>query len=109
MAACKAREGQRVQLVGVYTLYDPMSSRTRDMPPRQVTLRLLDDDIVPFLGAPGHDDQFRPLDEIARLGGKRVRVTGTFHMTTPPDPDHNPKEAVLNPPYIHPIERIEIE
>ena len=110
MAACEARDGQRVRVVGVYTVYDPMSSRTKDMPPpRQVEVRLAHDSDGPFLGELGHDDHFRPLDEIARLAGKRVRVSGTFHVMAPPEPDHNPREAAVSGPYIHPIERIEIE
>ncbi len=110
MPECEARDGQRVQVVGVYTVYDPMSTRTKDMPPpRQVEVRLAQDSDGPFLGAVDHDDHFRPLDEIARLAGKRVRVTGTFHLMAPPEPDSDPKGGPFISPYIHPIERIEVE
>jgi hypothetical protein len=111
MPACNDRDGQRVQIVGVYTIYDPMSTRTKDMPPtsRQVEVRLAQDIDGPLLGAVDHDDRFRPLDEIARLAGKRVRVTGVFRLMLPPEPDTDTRGGPFISPHIHPIERIEVE
>ena len=109
MAACNEADGKRVHVVGVYTVYDSMSVRPKDMPPpRQVELRLGGQD-GPFLGETGSDDFLRPLDEIARLRGKRVRVTGTFRTTPPPDSDNDSRGGPFIYPHIHPIERIDLE
>lgn len=49
----------------------------------------------------------RPLDEIARYDGQRVRVTGTFLREMPPHPTNPPEAAALGGPCIHPVESIE--
>ncbi len=62
----------------------------------------------PYLGAWGEDDHLRPLAEITKLNGKRVRVIGTFRSAMPnkPKPSH---AAWLDGPCVHPLETITLE
>jgi hypothetical protein len=109
LAECKQHEGQRVQIAGAYTVWDPLPVRAKDQAPaRQVLLKLADGTDGPYLGAWGTDDHMRPLDEIAKLNGKRVRVVGTFRSAMPkhPGPEH---AASFDGPCVHPIESITIE
>lgn len=109
MATCNEADGKRVHVVGVYSVYDSRSVRPKNMPqPQQVEVRLEGQD-GPFLGETGDDDFLRPLDEIVQFRGKRVRVTGTFRTTPPPDSDKDPRGGPVIYPHIHPIERIELE
>ena len=110
LAECKAHDGERVRVVGEYAVWDPLPSRARTDPPaQQVILKLADGKDGPFLGAWGHDDHTRPLDEIAQLRGKRVQVTGTFRSKMPPHPTDPPYATSLTGPCIHPIERVSLE
>ena len=52
----------------------------------------------------------RPLAEIAKLNGKRVRVVGTFRSAMPKNPEaSSPHEATLDGPCIHPLETVTLE
>jgi hypothetical protein len=110
LAQCKQHEGQRVQIVGEYAVWDPLPVRAKDQPPaRQVLVKFADGSEGPYLGAWGEADHMRPLDEIAKLGGKRVRVVGTFRSAMPKDPSSPPQAASLDGPCVHPIETIALE
>jgi hypothetical protein len=107
MAECSARDGERVHVVAVYTVWDPLPQRARNHPPaQQVMLVFGPEDEGPFLGAWGHEGHMRPLDEIARLDGKKVRVIGKFLREMPPHPTDPPEAASLAGPCIHPVEAI---
>ena len=86
MASCRRHEGRRIVAVGVYTVWDPLPDRKLDHPPaRQAMLRFGSADggeDGPFLEAWGEAAHQRPLEEIERLRGRRVRAVGTFraHM-----------------------------
>lgn len=110
LAECKQREGQRIQIAGEYVVWDPLPSRAKDQPPaQQVVVRFADGSEGPYLGAWGEPDHMRPLDEIAKLKGKRVRVVGTFRSVMPKNASSPPHAASFDGPCIHPIETIELE
>ncbi len=107
LAECSAHDGERVHVVGVYAVWDPLPNRARDHPPsRQVMLRFESGEDGPYLEAWGHAGHLRPLDEIARHRGRKVRVTGTFLREMPAHPSDPPEAASLAGPCIHPIEAI---
>jgi hypothetical protein len=104
---CLSHDGERVQVVATYTVWDPLPVRAANQSPaRQVMLRFSPDQDGPFLDAWGYPGHMRPLDEIARFGGKKVRVTGTFLRKMPPHPVDPPEAASLDGPCIHPIDSI---
>ena len=110
LADCKLHEGQRVQIIGEYAVWDPLPMRAKDQPPaRQVLVRFGDGAEGPYLGAWGEDDHQRPLDEIARLNGKRVRVVGTFRSAMPKRAGEPPHAASFDGPCVHPVESIAAE
>jgi len=107
LAECNAHHGERVHVVGVYTVWDPLPERARNHPPaQQVMLMFGSRDEGPYLEAWGHEGHLRPLDEIARYSGKKVRVTGRFLREMPPHPTDPPEATSLGGPCIHPIETI---
>lgn len=109
-ATCEAYDGQRVRVIGVYTVWDPRPWRGKNDPPaQQVILTWQSGEDGPFLGAWGRDDHTRPVTEIAWLGGKRVQVIGTFLSKMPPHPTDPPYATSLGGSCIHPIEQISIE
>jgi hypothetical protein len=106
LAECKAHDGERVHVVAVYSVWDPLPYRPDGLPPpRQVMLRFGDQD-GPFLGAWGRDGHLRSLDEIARFRGKRVRVTGRFLSVMPPHPTDPPHAASLGGACVYPVDTI---
>jgi hypothetical protein len=110
LAACKAHDGERVHVLGVYSVWEPMPTRPDGYPPsRQVMLKFgaNDDAEGLFLGAWGYGDHMRPLAEISRHRGKKVLVTGRFLSSMPPHPTDPPEAASVNGPCIHPIERLD--
>jgi hypothetical protein len=107
LAECRAHDGERVEVVGTYTVWDPLPYRTDDMrPARQVMIAIEPDGHGPYLGAWGRPGHFREPAEIADLAGRRVRVTGTFHARMPPHPTDPPDAASLGGPCIHPVEGV---
>ena len=104
MAQCSTHEGKRVTVVGVYTIYNVVPARPLDKEAAPVRIAL-DGEPGPFLGAYWHHGAKREASEKARLEGKRVRVTGTFLGTMPPNP--NPRAASVGGPCIHPIESVD--
>jgi hypothetical protein len=107
LAECRAHDGERVEVVGTYTVWDPMPDRPDDLdPPRQVIIAVEPDGGGPYLGAWGRPGHHRELAEIASLGGRKVRVVGTFHADMPPHPTDPPEAASLGGPCIHPVESI---
>jgi hypothetical protein len=106
LAECKAHDGRRVHVVGVYTIYNVMPARPLDKETAPVRIAF-GDEMGPFLGAYWHQDGSRPQAEKAQLEGKRVRVTGTFLNNMPPNP--NPRAASLAGPCIHPIDSVTAE
>jgi hypothetical protein len=109
LAECKQHEGQRVQIVGEYAVWDPLPMRAKDQPPARQVLVKFGDAEGPYLGAWGENDHMRPLDEIARLGGKRIRVVGTFRSAMPRQASADPRAASVDGPCVHPIESIAAE
>jgi hypothetical protein len=105
-AECDANDGKRVEIVGTYTVWDPLPERKLDHPPAQQVILVLAGEEGPYLEAWGQPQHKRPLDEIARFQGKQVRVKGTYLKTMPPHPKPNPRAADLAGPCIHPIESI---
>jgi hypothetical protein len=107
LAECLAHDGARVTVVGVYTVWDPLPFRADNMAPAQQVILALDgDEDGPYLGAWGRPEHLRELAEIARLAGRRVRVTGTFHATMPPHPTDPPQAASLAGPCVDPVESV---
>lgn len=107
LAECASHDGERVTVVGVYTVWDPLPDRAANHPPaQQVVLTFPPDTEGPFLEAWGHKGHMRALDEIARYKGKKVRVTGTFARKMPPHPTDPPEAASVDGPCIRPVESI---
>jgi hypothetical protein len=107
MADCRAHADERVEVIGTYSVWDPLPMRADNHPPAQyVRLTLADGQEGPFLGAWGHSDLLRPLDEIARFQGQRVRITGTFSLQMEQSASRHPDEAALDGPCIHPVDAI---
>lgn len=76
---CHAHDGQRVEVVGVYTVWEPRP----DIPPersksRHVKVRLDGSPGGPFLEPASAKGHKRSPEEIAQFHGKRVRVIGTY-------------------------------
>lgn len=105
-AECDANDGKRVEVIGVYTVWDPLPSRKIDHPPARQVLLMLGEEEGPYLEPYWHDRHERPLDEIARLKGKKVRVTGKYHRTMPPHPTDPPEAAALGGACLHPVEAV---
>ncbi len=106
MADCLAHDGERVTIEATYRVWDPLPIRHKDQPPAQQVMLWFADQEGPFLGAWGHAGHMRPLDEIARLDGKRVQVVGTFRKKMPPHPTDPPEAASVDGPCVHPVEHI---
>lgn len=104
LSDCKRYEGKQIQLTGAYTVF-----ATPDHETRQVYVRFADGSDGPFLGAWGHGDHLRPVDEIAKLAGKRVRVVGTFRARMPAAPNAHPDAASFDGPCLHPLALVELE
>jgi hypothetical protein len=104
---CRAHDGERVEVVGTYTVWDPFPDRPDDLEPaRQVIIALEPDEDGPYLGAWGRPGHLREPAEIARLAGRKVKVIGTFHGTMPPHPTDPPEAASLGGPCLDPVESV---
>lgn len=108
LAECERHDGERVEVVGTYTVWDPLPYRSRrHRPPQQVMLVFESgEDNGVYLEAWGHAGHMRDLEEIARFRGQRVRVTGTFRRKMPPHPTDPPHATSLAGPCLHPVETI---
>ena len=105
LAECRAHDGQRVEVVGVYALHDyrPVKKKGDDSPlPAFVQLG---DQRGPYLEPFWHQAARRSQDEISRYQGKTVAVVGVFHGQQPADPD-NPDGAAMGGSCLHPVESI---
>jgi hypothetical protein len=105
VAECRAHEGERVEVVGVYALHDyrPVKKKDSDAPlPAYVQLG---DQRGPFLEPFWHQAAQRSQDEIQRYQGKSVAVVGVFHGQQPADPA-NPDGAAMGGSCLHPVESI---
>ena len=76
---CRAHDGERVEVVGVYSVWEPRA----DIPPersksRHVQIRFDGAKSGPYLEPAGAKGHKRSLEEIAQYRGKRVRVIGTY-------------------------------
>lgn len=108
MADCDAHDGERVEIVGTYRVWDPLPFRAPSHPPARQVVIMVGGEEGPYLGAWGRDDHLRPLEEIARLSEQRVRVTGVFLRTMPPHPTDPPAAASLAGPCIHPVDSVDL-
>ena len=106
-AECVGHDGSRVAVVGVYTVWYPLPDRKRDHPPAQQVLLKLGKDEGPYLEAWGDPRHMRPLEEIARFQGKKVRVVGRFRREMPPHPSDPPHAAALGGSCLQSVESIE--
>jgi hypothetical protein len=106
-AECAAHDGQRVAVVGVYTVWDPLPSRKLDQAPARQVQLMLGAEEGPFLEPWGSEQHLRPLDEISRFEGKKVRVVGTFRREMPRHPSDPPQATSLGGSCIQSIERLE--
>jgi hypothetical protein len=100
---CHAHDGQRVEVVGIYTVWEPRA----DISPEQsksrvVKLRFDGAKSGPFL-AKAHK---RSPEEIAQFRGKRVRVIGTYVRQMPQRPQ---TEAQLQGASIDDVESITLD
>lgn len=108
LAGCRRHEGRRVAAVGIYTAVDPYPRRKADAElPRLARLAMDDTPDGPFLEPFWDAAAARSEAEIARLAGRRVRVTGRFHAAQPPRPGAHPAEPAFGGPCIHPVESVE--
>ena len=103
---CHAHDGERVEIVGIYTVWEPRA----DIPPersksRLVKVRFDGASSGPFLAAENAQVYKRSLDEIAQFRGKRVRVIGTFLREIP---QRNDDSAQLGGACISAIESITV-
>jgi hypothetical protein len=105
VAACDARDGERITVTGVYRHYPDMPGIDYSASPRAVRLTL-DDGLGPFLDPFWSQRAIRSEAEIARHLGKRVRVTGRYHRTMPRNPDDPPQASAMGGPCIE-VETIE--
>jgi hypothetical protein len=82
---CQALDDQRVEIVGIYTVWEPRCDISAEQSkPRMVKVRFDGATSGPFLER-GHK---RPVDEIAWFRGKRVRVIGTYLRDMRPKIEH---------------------
>lgn len=107
LAECMAHNGERVQIIAIYTVWDPLPERAWNHPPaQQVLLMFGREEEGVYIEAWGHKGHMRPLDEIVRYSGKKVRVTGKFLRDMPPHPVDPPDATSLSGACIHPVETI---
>ena len=107
LAECGRQDGECVEILGTYTVWDPLPYRAKDHPPaQQVQIILASGEPGPYLGAWGSTEHDRPLDEIRRFSGHRVLVTGRFLSAMPKHPEDLPQATRLDGACIHPVNDI---
>ncbi|MEM9091165.1 MAG: hypothetical protein AAGC93_20775 [Cyanobacteria bacterium P01_F01_bin.53] len=105
-SACDQYDGKRIQVIGIYTLYDPYPPNKKFKAPPIVRLELSDENKGPFLEPFWHPQSERTSTEIDKFKGQKVCVTGTYYSSQPSNPD-NPEQATsLGGPCIYPVETI---
>jgi hypothetical protein len=106
-ADCEAHDNQRVEIVGIYTVWAPRPGRSADDPrSRQVRIKLDGSAGGPFLEAGDDPRHLRSPDEIAKFRDHRVRVVGRFLRQMP---QNKPSEAAqLGGSCISDVESIEL-
>jgi hypothetical protein len=95
LAECEAHDGERIEVVGVYTRYAWGFGKTREHRGHVQVALLADGGQGPLLEAYWHDDAVRAAGEVARFEGQRVAVVGRFLARTPPRPGDPPHAAHL--------------
>ena len=107
LAECEAHDGEQVEVVGTYKVWDPLPVRGPSSRRRSRWSVMFGSEEGPYLGAWGYGDHRRPLEEIERLADRSVRVVGTSSSRTmPPHPTDPPTAASVSGPCIHPVESI---
>jgi hypothetical protein len=86
IAECLRHDGERIDVVGVYTVVDVSPVRKQDLEARVVRLTL-EGEPGPFLEPYWSARAARSPEEISRFQGRSVRVRGTFHGVQPAPPD----------------------
>lgn len=106
-AACLKHDGQRVAIVGRYTVERPLARRKGGGDVTRVR-------IIPDGGRRGaylaplwHDDSARPEAEQSRLEGVEVRAIGRLHLRAPPKPGDPPHAARMGGACLHPVESVD--
>lgn len=106
-SACVKHDGQRVAIVGRYTVERPLAGRKGGGDVTRVR-------IIPEGGRRGaylaplwHADSTRPDDERTRLDGKLVRAVGRLHLEAPEAPDQPPHAARMGGACLHPVESVD--
>jgi hypothetical protein len=108
-ADVKALDGQRVELVGVYTttaVRKGKQSAEDDARARTVAIHA-SDDVSVMVGVYYAAEGERPLGEITRFNGKRVRVIGILHARTPDAMEGTTPIQTMIGPCITEIEGVE--
>ena len=108
LAECLEHDGERVQALGVYTLYDPFPGRKQG-PERTLLVYLQTGEAEhgPFLEPFWHPDAIRTAEERQQYADEQVKVVGVFYAQQPRQPGE-PAEAVsFGGPCIHPVESID--
>jgi hypothetical protein len=76
---CNAHDNERIEVVGIYSIWDPRVGVTSEASrSRHVLVKLTDTGDGPFLEAGSDKRHKRALEEIERFRDKRVRVIGRF-------------------------------
>lgn len=104
MAECLEHDGERIDVVGVYTVVDASPARKQDLSARVVRLTL-EDEPGPFLEPYWSERALRTSEEIARFDGRLVHVRGTFHSVQPSPSD--PRAASMGGPCLEEVESVE--
>jgi hypothetical protein len=108
LAECNQHDGDRIRVVGIYTLYDPYPKNRKFEAKPLVQIELSNQEKGPFLEPFWHLDAERPADEIAQFNGRKVCVTGTYYKTQPVNPKDPPQAVSFGGSCIHPVETIEV-
>jgi hypothetical protein len=103
---CAAFDGKRVTVVGVYrALPHPKGAVRGETQPVLARVEIDGGDgpyLEPFYRAAAQRDDA----ELARLNGRRVRVTGVYYRVQPRNPDDPPHAAAMGGSCIADIEQI---
>jgi len=87
-AGCNAHDNQRIEVVGIYSVWDPrLGVTSQESRSRHVIVKLEGTKGGPFLEAGSDKRHKRSLEEIAEFRDKRVRVVGRFVMWMPQKPE----------------------
>lgn len=89
--ALEARNGEKVIIEGVYTLYDPFPAQ-KGKSDEFIVQILLDGDEGPFLEPYWDKKSKRSMEEVAKFKNKKVKVSGVYHIEQPQQPGQ-PEDA----------------